>query len=333
MNYFGRVFRITLFGESHGHSVGVVLDGVPPGIKVSDEELSGELERRRAGARGTTPRKEDDAPEWLSGIFKGCTTGAPVTVVTRNRNIRSDDYYGFRNQPRPGHADFSSMVKFGGNTDYRGGGHFSGRLTWGLVVAGYFARKIAGQVSINASIISAGGSPDIDASVERAVESGDSIGAIIECVASDVPAGLGEPFFYSAESALSSLLFSIPAVKGVEFGSGFAAAGMTGSQHNDPIVDVSGKTLTNNAGGINGGITNGNDLVVRIAVKPASSIASLQKSVDLSSGEISELRIGGRHDTLIALRMPVIVESAVAAVIADLIMVDRAIHFKERGKG
>jgi chorismate synthase len=332
MNSFGKIFRVSLFGESHGEVVGVTIDGCPAGLALTTAEFAEELARRRSGKPGTTPRSESDNPEILSGVFDGFTTGAPVTVITRNSDKRSSDYDEHRFIPRPGHADFTSHVKYSGFSDYRGGGHFSGRITWGLVVAGVLAKKIISPAIATAKLISAGGTTDIDKAVSAAMAKNDTIGGVVECRVEKLKAGLGEPFFMSVESVLSSILFSIPAIKGVEFGAGFMAAGMYGSEHNDPIADVSGKTLTNNAGGINGGITNGNSIIFRIAVKPASSTGVSQSTVDLRTGKMVDLTVRGRHDTLIALRVPVIAESAAAIALADLLMIDRAINAGREGR-
>lgn len=330
MNTFGNVFRVSLFGESHGRAVGIVIDGCPPGIPFSADDLLKDLGRRKSGPKGTTPRKEADIPEILSGIYNGFTTGYPVTIISWNRNTDSTAYDPFLSMPRPGHADFTARIKYSGFADLRGGGHFSGRLTWGLVAAGVLAKKILGETEITATLIEAGGRKDIEKAVEEASESGDSIGGLIECRVKQPPAGLGEPFFYPAEAAISQILFSIPAVKGVEFGSGFAAAKMKGSEHNDPFTDSKGITLTNHAGGINGGITNGNDIILRVAVKPTSSIGKEQKTFNFSKGEMDTLKIEGRHDTCIALRMPVIVEAAVVIALADLMLIDRGISGMKR---
>lgn len=323
MNSYGKLFRVSIFGESHGPAVGVTIDGCPAGLEVTADEVVALLSRRKSGKPGTTPRLEEDAPEFISGVYRGFTTGAPVTVITRNQDKRSEDYPDKITVPRPGHADFTAMVKYAGFSDHRGGGHFSGRLTWGLVVAGYLARKILRGVSVEAKIISAGGSPDIERAVSEAQKQNDTIGGIVECRVDGLPAGLGEPFFWSAESAISAIVFSIPAVKGIEFGNGFAAASLRGSVNNDPIAATDGTTLTNNAGGINGGITNGNQLVFRVGIKPASSTGTGQKTIDLSTGTITDLIVKGRHDTLIALRVPVILESVAAIALADLTLIDR----------
>lgn len=326
MNTFGNIFRVSVFGESHGPAVGVTIDGCPPGISVTADDLTKDLERRRSGRAGTTPRTEADLPEILSGIYNGKTTGSPVTIISRNRNTDSSSYENTLNVPRPGHADYTANVKYSGFSDLRGGGHFSGRVTWGLVAAGVIAKKILHPSKISAVLTEAGGMSDIDKAVAEALKSGDSIGGIIECRAADLPKGIGEPFFYSAESAISQLIFSIPAIKGLEFGAGFMAAKMRGSEHNDPFADNSGKTLTNNAGGINGGITNGNELVLRVVVKPTSSTGVEQKTFDFGKNQMTALKVEGRHDTCIALRIPVIVEAAVSIALADLLLIDRGIH-------
>ncbi|MFO7575230.1 MAG: chorismate synthase [Bacteroidales bacterium] len=325
MNSFGSVFRVSIFGESHGPAVGVTIDGCQAGIPLDIDEMVEALARRRSGRPGTTLRAERDIPEILSGVYRGFTTGAPITIITRNKDTRSEDYPDSVVVPRPGHADFTAHVKYGGFSDHRGGGHFSGRLTWGLVVAGVIARKILGEVKIRAELISAAGYDDIEKAVSEAQKDNDTIGGVVECRADGLPAGLGEPFFQSAESVISAIVFSIPAIKGIEFGNGFAAASLRGSVNNDPIVSTEGKTLTNNAGGINGGITNGNQLVFRVAVKPASSTGVEQKSIDLTTGKITDLKVEGRHDTLIALRVPVVLESAAAIALADLTIVNRGI--------
>jgi chorismate synthase len=326
MNSFGVLFRVTLFGESHGPAIGVIIDGCPPGITVKTEDFLPDLKRRQSGSRGTTKRQEPDLPEILSGVFDGVTTGAPVTLITRNSDKISTDYDEFKNIPRPGHADFAASVKHAGFADMRGSGHFSGRITWGLVAAGVLAKKINGTADINAKLISAGGSVDIEKALSDAIAANDTIGGIIECTVKNPPLAIGEPFFYSFESAVSHMIFSIPAIKGIEFGSGFASAKMRGSEHNDPFLNSSGKTLTNNAGGINGGITNGNEIIFRLVVKPTSSTGLDQTTFNFKTGKMSTLKVKGRHDTCIALRMPVIVEAATAIAMADLMLIDRGIH-------
>jgi len=323
MNTFGRIFRISIFGESHGPMIGITIDGCPHGIPLKVEDFTSDIERRKPRADGTTTRHEDDTPEIISGWFNGYTTGAPLTIVFRNSDIRSTDYIDIRNHPRPGHADFVARQKFGGFNDYRGGGHFSGRLTLALVAAGVIAKKILPKISINALVIEAGGSADISKAVKEAMEKEDSIGGIVECRAGYIAVGFGEPFFDSVESMISHLAFSIPSIKGIEFGSGFSSTKMYGSQHNDLIVDETGKTSSFNAGGVTGGLTNGNELVFRVAVKPTSSIAQSQKTFNLSTGQLEELKVQGRHDTCIALRVPVVLEAITAIVLADFVLLTK----------
>lgn len=326
MNSFGRIFRTSVYGESHGNSVGVIIDGCPAGIPISEEDFKGDLSRRKSGAKGTTPRKETDLPRFMSGIFNGYTTGAPINIQFENSNTRSSDYLGLRETPRPGHADFVGSKKYGGFEDFRGGGHFSGRLTLALVSAGVIAKKMLGKIVIEAKLIQAGGINDIEKAIDKAMEDEDSIGGVVECRVDNIPAGLGEPFFDSVESLISHAVFAIPAIKGVEFGSGFQAVKMKGSEHNDNIISPDGKTDTNHAGGINGGITNGNPLIIRIAVKPTSSISKTQKTLNIRSGEIEELQIQGRHDRCIALRVPPVLEGVVAIVLADLLLMEGKIN-------
>jgi chorismate synthase len=320
MNSFGQIFRISIFGESHGQAIGVTIDGVPPGINLSADDFMPDLNRRKAGAKGTTPRKEDDTPEIISGWVNGHTTGAPLTILFRNNNTQSGDYGNIANIPRPGHADFAAYKKFGGYNDVRGGGHFSGRLTLTLVSAGVVAKKILSTVDINAKLISAGGNTNIEKAIDDAIDKGDSVGGLVECRANGIPLGVGEPFFDSVESVISHLAFAVPAIKGIEFGSGFAAATMVGSQHNDSILDETGRTATNNAGGITGGISNGNELVFRVAVKPTSSIGIKQQTYSIETGKVEELEVKGRHDACIALRVPVVIEAITAIALADLLM-------------
>ncbi|MBN2611586.1 MAG: chorismate synthase [Bacteroidales bacterium] len=320
MNSFGKIFRVTIFGESHGNGIGIVIDGCPAGLPVQFSDFTEDFNRRRSGAKGTTPRKESDIPKIVSGIFNDITTGAPIAVTFENSNTRSRDYAALRETPRPGHADFVATKKFGGFEDYRGGGHFSGRLTLGLVAAGVIAKKLIHPLRVEAKLIEAGGSHDIEKAVDKAIEERDSIGGIIECRITNMPVGLGEPFFDSVEAVLSHMVFSIPAIKGIEFGSGFNAARMKGSEHNDKIISVEGKTSTNYAGGINGGISNGNDLVFRVAVKPTSSTHQAQKTMNFKTGKMTDLEIEGRHDTCIALRVPVVLEAATAIVLADFML-------------
>ncbi len=318
MNAFGRIFKITIYGESHGASVGIIIDGCPPGIFLNREDFDADIARRKSGAKGTTPRLEGDHPMIISGVFNDFTTGAPINIMFENTNTRSGDYSEFREIPRPGHADFVANKKYKGFEDYRGGGHFSARLTLGLVAAGVVAKKIIQPIKIEASLVEAGGISDIEKAIDLAIADNDSIGGVIECHATNLPVGLGEPYFDSAEALLSHIIFSIPATRGIEFGTGFAAARMRGSEHNDWFVDTSGKTRTNHAGGINGGITNGNDIVFRVAIKPTSSTSKNQQTMNFKTGEMADFVVKGRHDVCVALRAPVIVEAATAIVLADL---------------
>jgi chorismate synthase len=346
MNSFGRIFRISIFGESHGESVGIVVDGCPAGMPLTVDDFLPDLERRNGGTqKGTTPRQEEDLPIFKSGLFKNKTTGAPITISFENKNIRSGDYEKQRDVPRPGHADFVAHEKFAGFEDYRGSGHFSGRLTVALVAAGVIAKKILGdwtspavppsplerepegevKIKISSSILEIGGEKDLDKGLQKAIDAKDSIGGIIQCRATGLPVGLGEPFFDSAESLLSHIVFAIPAVRGIEFGTGFAASRMFGSEHNDAIENMDGKTRTNHAGGIVGGLTNGNELVFRIAIKPTSSTPKEQTTLNWETGKVEAASVKGRHDLCIALRVPVILEAVTAIVLADLMMLEQRI--------
>ena len=328
MNSFGTLFRVNIFGESHGPAVGITIDGCPAGINLNADDFADDIERRKGGLqKGTTPRKEDDLPIFLSGVFNDKTTGAPLTIIFENNNTRSADYEKQRAVPRPGHADFTAGIKFGGFEDFRGGGHFSGRLTVCLVAAGVVAKKILAikQIICAATIKEIGGETDPEKGIEKAIAAGDSVGGIVECKVSNLPAGLGEPFFDSAESLISHAVFAIPAIKGIEFGSGFAAAKMFGSEHNDTFTDADGNTKTNHAGGISGGITNGNELVFRIAVKPTSSTPKEQNTFNKQTGQVESFSVKGRHDLCIALRVPVVLEAVTALVIADLLLAEQKI--------
>ncbi|MDW7759402.1 MAG: chorismate synthase [Acidobacteriota bacterium] len=324
MNSFGRMFRIHIYGESHGHAVGVVIDGCPPGLAFAPADCRVDLGRRAPGRPGTTARREPDIPEIQSGIFQGRTTGTPIAVRIENANVRSADYDDLRDIPRPGHADFAARVKSRGFNDPRGGGMFSGRLTAGLVVAGVLAKKIIAPLSVAARLSEAGGRRDVEAEAARAAAENDSCGGIVECRAEGVPAGLGEPFFDSLESLLGHMIFSIPGVKGLEFGAGFAAARMRGSAFNDTPIDARGATATNHAGGVAGGITTGNLLEFRAAIRPAASIGRPQKAWNIRTGKPCVLRVTGRHDACFALRVPAVIEAATAIVLADLLLLNAA---------
>jgi chorismate synthase len=326
LNAFGRIFRIHIFGESHGDCAGVTIDGCPAGLSLSADEFMTDIERRKGGVqKGTTPRQEEDWPVFKSGIFNNNTTGAPITILFENKNTRSADYEKQRDFPRPGHADFVAHEKFGGFEDYRGSGHFSGRLTVGLVAAGVIAKKLLHDIKVASTLLEIGGEPDLDKGLQKAIDAKDSIGGIIECGVTGLPPGLGEPFFDSVESLLAHIVFAIPAVRGIEFGTGFAAAKMFGSEHNDAIIDADGKTKTNHAGGVVGGITNGNELVFRIAIKPTSSTPKLQESLNWNTGNVESFSVKGRHDLCIALRVPVILEAVTAIVLADLMLLEQRI--------
>lgn len=324
MNSFGRIFRVHIFGESHGESVGIVIDGCPAGLPLSAEDMLPDLERRKGGKqKGTTPRQEADYPFIKSGVFNGKTTGAPVMIFFENNNTRSADYEKQRSIPRPGHADMVAHQKYGGNEDYRGGGHFSARLTTGLVAAGAIAKKIMPGVTIESAVTEIGGETDLEKGLQKAIDAKDSVGGLVECRVNGLPVGLGEPFFDSVESQIAHIAFAIPAVKGVEFGSGFAAAKMFGSQHNDSIENMEGKTSTNHAGGIVGGISNGNELVFRIAIKPTASTPKEQSSLNWENGQVEKFSIKGRHDLCVALRAPVILEAAAAIALVDLYLLEQ----------
>jgi chorismate synthase len=324
MNTFGHLFRVHIFGESHGACVGITIDGCPAGLPIQESDFIEDTERRKGGVqKGTTPRKEDDLPIFKSGIFKGFTTGAPITILFENNNTRSEDYDKHREVPRPGHADFTAHAKYGGFEDYRGGGHFSGRLTVCLVAAGVIAKKLLAKtnaIKVHSTILEIGGETDLDKGLQVAIDAKDSIGGIVDCTASNLPIGLGEHFFDSVESMLAHAVFSIPAVRGIEFGTGFAAAKMFGVNHNDAILDASGKTSTNHAGGIVGGITNGNDLYFKIVIKPTASTPKEQQSWNWESNIVEPFSVKGRHDLCIALRVPVVLEAVTSMVLVDLML-------------
>ena len=356
MNSFGRKFRVSIFGESHGELIGVVLDGVPAGLDLSEQDFEQDILRRKSGAKGTTPRVEEDKPQIVSGVFEGHTTGAPLTIVFKNNNTHSSDYEQFAAMPRPGHADLTAAIKWDDCQDPRGSGHFSGRLTLPIVAAGVVAKKVLADATIlddtpvseiNARIVEIGGvdfstslemtgealemtngvlemteGPDMSEEaqkvLEQAIKDGDSIGAVVECVVPAIDLGYGEPFWDSVESVISHAIFSIPGVRGIEFGDGFKAAAMRGSEHNDPI-GPDGRPLKNGAGGVNGGITNGAPIVFRVAFKPTSSISRPQQTFNFQTGEMDTLAVKGRHDACFALRTPVIVEAMTAIALADLV--------------
>lgn len=349
MNTFGSKFRVTVFGESHGEAIGVVLDGVPAGLDLCEADFEKDLLRRKSGAKGTTPRLESDVPQILSGVYEGHTTGAPLTIIFRNENVKSQDYSLFAAMPRPGHADLTAALRWDDCNDPRGGGHFSGRMTLPVVAAGVVAKKVMADATIldetpfsgvNARIVALGGISECYAelgfgeggaqndnanelsaewlgALERAAAEGDSLGAVVECVVPNMDPGYGEPFWDSVESVIAHAVFAIPGVRGVEFGDGFRAAAMKGSEHNDPI-GPDARPTKNGAGGVNGGLTNGAPIVFRVAFKPTSSISHAQQTFNFETGEMDTLEIKGRHDVCFALRCPVIVEAMTAIALADL---------------
>lgn len=319
-NSFGNNFKIEIYGGSHTESLGVIISGVPAGIPLTEADFEADLSRRRSGAKGTTPRKEGDVPHIVSGVADGVTTGEKLEVVFYNENTRSGDYDRLRNHPRPSHADLTARHKYGDDFDLRGGGIFSGRMTLLLVAAGVVAKKVA-KAEYTSRITELGGCTDstkFDEVVAAAQRDGDSVGGIIECTVTGAGRDLGEPFFDSVESIAAHLLFSVPAVKGVEFGSGFAGVTLRGSERNDRIIDAEGRTATNHEGGINGGITNGNPIVVRVAIKPTPSIAQPQDTFNFISQSVEPLTIGGRHDACIVLRASVVIEAVMAIALAEL---------------
>jgi len=349
-NSFGRCFRITSFGESHGRCVGVVVDGCPAGLKLSEKVIQRDLDRRRpAQSLITSSRDESDRVELLSGVFQGYTTGAPICMVVENVDIDSRPYEKLKSTPRPGHADYAAYIKYGGFADYRGGGRFSGRITAGFVMAGSVAKKLLKevlQVEVLAHCCEIGGikakestfeeikmnveenpvrCADLEAAekmlqaVEEASKVGDSLGGTVECIVNPIPAGIGDPIFNTLEGDISKALFSIPAVKSVEFGAGNLFSRLRGSASNDAYVIKNGRVLTetNRAGGILGGISNGMPIICRATFKPTPSLGLPQRTVDLSSGEEAVIQVEGRHDPCIAPRAVPVVEAMVALVVAD----------------
>lgn len=353
---WGKNFRVTIFGESHGDCIGVVIDGIPSGTVIDIEYINREMKRRAPGQNKiSTLRKEDDTVEIISGIFEGRTTGAPFTIIIKNRDHISKDYSKIKDLMRPGHADYTSSKKYKGFNDYRGSGHFSGRITAPLVFAGTIARQILEQkgIYIGSHIESVESIVDnrfevlpsiqllkdlrdkrlplikselehriIDL-IDKVKKEGDSVGGVVECAIIGINAGVGDPFFESVESVLSSILFSIPSIKGVEFGSGFEISKMKGSQANDEFFyadDGSVRTKTNNNGGINGGITNGMPIVFRVAVKPPSSIARVQDTINISTYKNQKIEVTGRHDPIIVPRIIPVIEAVSAIAVLDMIM-------------
>ena len=317
MDVFGSRFRLEIFGASHAPCVGVTLRDVPAALPLSPDDFTADLRRRKSGAPGTTPRIEDDLPQ----LDDRRATDGTLTITFANRNYRDEDYKDFTDIPRPGHADFVAMARYGSLRD----GWFSGRMTLPLVAAGVVAKKLIAPTLVEARLTEVGGiaaaeTEAVAQALETAAREGDSLGGIVECRCSGVPVGLGEPFFDSLESLLAHAVFSIPGIRGIEFGDGFAAARMTGSAHNDPFIDAEGHTARNGAGGINGGLSNGNPIVFRVAVKPTSSIRKVQRTFDFARGCLIDYAVPGRHDVCFALRVPPVVEAVTACVLANLIL-------------
>lgn len=327
MNHIGRLFQINIYGESHGKGVGILLDGVKPGIPLTEEDFLLDLSRRKAGGLGTTPRVEADTIHIVSGVFNGYTTGAPVLLAFENTNTKSKDYSNLIDHPRPSHADYTAHIKYDGYNDYRGGGHFSGRLTLGLVSAGVVAKKMLPNVTFHTDLTNLAGSTnpkEFHDILKNAVENHDSVGGIVTLTATGLPVGLGEPYFDSLESTISHLMFSVGGVKGIEFGLGFEGVSLKGSEYNDRIGDSKGGTITNNNGGINGGISNGNPIVVKVFVKPTPSIGLKQDTFNFRNDKVEGLVIEGRHDAAIILRAMVVLEACLAIALCDANLVFNA---------
>ena len=320
---FGDLFKISIFGESHGKCVGVLVDGCLPGIELSESDFLPDLERRKPTKKGTTPRKEADMPKIMSGVYNNHTTGGPILILFDNNNVIDKDYDELRNHPRPSHVDYVANEKYNGFDDNRGSGFFSGRLTLGLVAAGVIAKKITG-FKFSSRIKSIHGNEDkteFDLEVEKAMKMLDSVGGIVNVTWDNPIKNLGEPYFDSCESKISHLLFSVGGVKGVSFGLGFEGTKLYGSEFNDLIISKDGKTKTNNNGGINGGISNGNILSVDVAVRPTASIGASQETFNFKTNKIEELKVLGRHDAAIVLRAPVVLEACLAIALCDLYLI------------
>ncbi len=326
MNQFGSLYRITLYGESHQQAIGVVIDGVPPGTVIDRAMIAEDLKRRNPPLIGTTPRKEPDEVIITSGVVNGIATGSPIHAMIENKNVRSQDYDHLKAQPRPGHADFVANKKYGGFHDPRGGGRFSGRLTAPLVMAGSIAKMFL-PYTFSHRLVQVGALTDMDQLDDYLSEiaaAGESVGGIIEVRIDDVPIGIGEPMFQKLDAQLAAMMFSIPAVKGVEIGTGFSGITMTGSDFNDRFVSETGQTASNHAGGVTGGLSNGNPILINVFVKPTSSIAKPQETYAYDTASIRTLAVKGRHDVCIARRAGIVLENAAAIVLADLTLHHRA---------
>lgn len=322
----GKNLKIAIFGQSHSEAIGVTMDGLPAGFSIDMDELQSFMNRRAPGRdKYSTPRKEADKPDFISGLVGNVTCGAPLTAIIKNTNTRSSDYDNIRDIPRPGHADFTAHVKYGGFEDVSGGGHFSGRLTAPLCIAGGIVKQILAEsgITVDAVIKEIGGnSEDPYRAIEEARGRGDSVGGIIECTVNGLPAGIGNPMFDGVENNIAKAVFAIPAVKGIEFGRGFDAGRICGSENNDEFYyeGEQVRTRTNNHGGILGGITSGMPVVFRVAIKPTPSISIQQNSISYSRGEDDILRVRGRHDPCIVPRAVPCVEAACAIALYDLIL-------------
>lgn len=324
---YGKLFRIHIWGSSHAKEMGILIDGVPPGISLSPADFTNDIERRKAGAIGTTTRIEEDIPELVAGIYNGKTSGATIHIRFVNKTQNSEDY-SLRNFPRPGHADFTANKKYNSFQDPRGGGFFSGRMTLLLVSAAVVAKKIIPQISINATILNVGGQADYQSLLKQVIKEKDSLGAKISCEIKGVPSGYGEPYFDSLESSIAHLAFSIPGVKAIAFGSGENADSMKGSEFNDLVINEEGRTETNHNGGINGGISNGNPIVFSVNLKPTSSIGQPQYTWNPEKNRQDKVVITGRHDVCYALRAPVIIEAISAIVLTDMHLIQKAISYE-----
>ena len=328
MNEFGKLFKVNIYGESHNNSVGVLVDGIPSGLALTTDDFLPDLAKRRPHKVSQTARVEADFPIIESGLFNGFTTGTPMLIRFPNSNTHSSDYNNLLTQPRPGHADYVMKEKYHGYNDYRGGGHTSGRLTVGIVAAGVISKKIT-NFKFETELVKLGTLDDLskkDEYLEKIVASKDSVGGVVRITVKDVPVGLGEPFFYSLESAVAQILYSIGAVKGVSFGVGFDGVSLLGSEYNDMIVDENGKTKTNNNGGVNGGVSNGNDIIINVFVKPTPSIYKVQETFDFGDNEIKPLEIKGRHDSAIVERAMIVLENAVSIALCDLYLLNKALN-------
>jgi chorismate synthase len=326
MNTYGTLFKITLYGESHQSAIGVVIDGMPCGILIDQALIKADLKKRQPGAVGTTPRKEEDEFEITSGIFNGYSTGSPIHLMIRNLNVRSQDYDHLKKQPRPGHADFVAEMKYRGFQDHRGGGRFSGRLTAALVAAGAIA-KMTIPFQLSHELLSVGTLNDLskmDEYLQEIASQGDSVGGVIQVKATNMIVGLGEPFFNKLDAEIGKMMLSIPAVKGIEIGTGFEGASWLGSHFNDDIIDRDGHTRTNHSGGVTGGISNGNDLVFKVMIKPTSSIQKTQETFHFGTESIEPLDVSGRHDVCIARRAGIVLENVLAIVLADQYLMYKA---------